>query len=116
MPREHLDCCWMQTYKDVGGADFWLSSFYDDDHQWWVGFHTLKSFRHLHLSQAQDWHLIGYEKWPYHKEGWMVEAYYNVPNPSTAKQGTDLRPQGHWHLMYNRSGKRTCNTIKSNMI
>ena len=127
MPDKHLDAYYMQCSEDVGGTDFWQSSWYDDDQQWWVGFHTLKPFKDFHLSQKYDWALIGYELWPYNRDGWLQEAYYAHPNPSTTpayvKVGdygdympSNLTPQGHYHIMFNPAGKRTCNTIWCNMI
>ena len=122
MPRDHLDAYVMQVFLDVGGVDMWLSSWWNEEIQWWVGWHSLKDFVDFHLTQEDDWFLIGYELWPYNRDGCLLEAYYADPNPSTTRklqktdddghyQRADLTPQGHYHLTYDRHGNRTCNTI-----
>ena len=82
MPGPHIDACIMQCFPDVGGVDFWLSSWHHEGKQWWVGWHTRKPFQEFHIGEAEDWTLIGYELWhsPMDHEQWcgpgyMLEAY-----------------------------------------
>ena len=93
----------MQCWPDVGGSDVWISSWWTPTVQWRTGWHSLKPFNHWHLSEEKDWVLIGYELWPYTGPGYMKEAYYMVPNPSTTRPAKP--PEGFYHIHYNARGE-----------
>ena len=113
MPGPHLELQLMQTFADVGGVDAWLTGYWDDQSQWYTGWH-------LHWRACPNglpdwswpnpgWSLIGYECWAWFKKSpqmRLMEALYNDPNPSMTRwyDTDDLRPRGHWHYVYNRHG------------
>ena len=51
MPGPHLDAYVLQCFDDVGGADFWLSSYHQEGCQWWVGWHTMRPFCRFHIAE-----------------------------------------------------------------
>jgi len=114
MPGSHLDAFVLQCYDDVGGCDFWQSSFYNATMQWWVGWHSTKPFERFHLTRSSGWSLIGYELWN-KQPPYLVEAYYASPNPSTTIAGSDLTPQGHYHIYLDDEGEVT-NSLYSDQI
>ena len=116
MPGEHLDAYIMQCWQDVGGTDFWVSSYYTPQVQWWVGWHTQNSFDDFHPSQKKDWKLIGYELWPTDGPGYMKEAYYAIPNPSTTRPAGLTPSQGHYHIIYDDHGGRTGATYSAHIL
>ena len=107
MPGPHIDACISQCHADVGGCDVWTSSHYNDNGQWWVGWHSDNSFPNWHLGQAAHWTLIGYERWRQDNHGpaWKAHACYAEPNPSLSLAGSNLTPVGHWHITYNQQGE-----------
>ena len=118
MPGAHLDAQIFQCFRDVGGCDVWTSSYHNEylgqarlvNEQWWDGWHNTSPFHNWHLGQACQWFLIGHEKWSNPANGaipYMTEAYYNEPNPSTSRWGSNLTPVGHWHVQYNSQGHDT---------
>ena len=99
MPGPHLDVVIFQCHQDVGGSVVWISSYYLNEEQWWVGWHTTSPFRHWFSGQG-TWTLIGYEKWRHWSYGYLTEAYYADPNPSLTAKGRDLTPKGHWRVTF----------------
>ena len=113
MPGPRLNMMLMQPFADVGGVDAWLAGNWDEDSQWWTGWH-------LHWRACPNglpdwswpsggWTLIGHERWEWFKTSpqmRLMEAFTNHPNPSTTAWDStaDLTPEGHWHVVYNRQG------------
>jgi len=75
--------------------DTWMSGYWEHKCQWWSWL-------------SEDWVLIGYERWYYPRRGEpkLREAFYATPNPST-QPPLCLPPNGHWHLVYSKSGRET---------
>jgi len=105
----------MQCYRDVGGSDLWQSSFYNATMQWWVGWHSTKPFERFHLTRTPQWSLIGYELWN-KQPPYLVEAYYADPNPSTSIAGSDLTPQGHYHITYDAQGQVSSSLYQTGIL
>ena len=101
MPGPHRHAAIFPCPKHVGGSDVWTSSYYLNDEQWWVGWHTTSPFRHWFSGQGA-WTLIGYEKW---RQNNLTEAYHAEPNPSETREGKDLTPEGHWRVTYDQQGE-----------
>ena len=112
MPGPHLDLMVMQCFQDVGGVDIWRGSFWEQNSQWWIGWHMPNGSTGLAALDAfwqdpngAEWQLIGHEKWLYTRRGGakLVEAYYNNPNPSTGQPWEGAI--GHHHLALGRNGR-----------
>ena len=52
MPGPHLHVAIFPCPKHVGGSDVWTSSYYLNDEQWWVGWHTTSPCRHWFSGQG----------------------------------------------------------------
>ena len=115
MPGSHIDAMVLQCYADVGGFDFWQSSFYDEDMQWWTGWHSRAPFERFHLTRSSEWTLIGYELWR-KQPSYLVEAYYAYPNPSTSIAGSNLTPQGHHYIAYDDEGEVTTSFYSNGIL
>ena len=93
------------------GTDVWTTVWYNEDAQWWEGWHSAQPFQTWYASSEEDWSLIGYELWKHRpsgaegKDDLFLEGYYTEPNPSgpmdwpehlLALRGT--AQTGHWHV------------------
>ena len=73
-----------------------------------------------------DWLLIGFERWEYFRNyphSRLMEAMYQDPNPSMVTHSMlaewpagDLIPVGHWHVIYDRSGRQRSSTWVPNAL
>ena len=122
MPGPHLHLNLMQCFADVGGVDAWLAGHWNENSQWYTGWHLPGA---AYATGGMDWSwpnpnwiFIGFERWDYFRNyphTRLMEAMYQHPNPSTARE-TELAedpdfltPVGHWHVTYHRNGQqRSC--------
>ena len=82
MPFAHAKVTLFQCYEDVGGTDIWVSAKFNEDAQWWVGWHTSKGLDSWFRTKPSKWRLIGWELWG-HEAEWPHVFCLNVPDPST---------------------------------
>jgi len=101
MPGPHLDIKIMQCFRDVGGCDAWLGSYWGPNQQWFIGWQSPRALRDWSWP-SQEWTFIGYELWQYPRRGEpkLPEALYATPNPSTTPPHLLTPPNGHWHVRY----------------
>ena len=129
MPGPHLHLHLMQCYQDVGGVDAWLAGHWNENSQWYTGWH-LPGPAYATGGMAwswpnANWILIGFERWDYFRKyphTRLMEAMYQHPNPSTAREyelaedPNFLIPVGHWHVTYRRSGQQQSCTWLPNAL
>ena len=63
MPFAHAKVILFQCYEDVGGTDIRVSAKFNEDAQWWVGWHTSKGLDSWFRTKPSKWRLIGWELW-----------------------------------------------------
>ena len=94
------------------GTDVWTTVWYDEDAQWWEGWHSAQPFQTWYASSEEDWSLIGYELWEHGPDsaddgddGDILEGYYTEPNPSGPLDWPEellalkgMAQTGHWHV------------------
>ena len=56
-PRIEMKC--MQAFSDVGGCAFWIGSYCEGNHQWWVAWHSPNNL-HDWAWPSDEWLLLGY--------------------------------------------------------
>ncbi len=92
-----------QCYEDVGGTDIRVSAKFNEDAQWWVGWHTSKGLDSWFRTKPSKWRLIGWELWG-HEAEWPHVICHNVPDPSTTPLHEPKVPTSSWHATYDANG------------
>ena len=73
-----------------------------------LGGTTRGPFHEFHLTQPDEWRLIGFELWrkkSQRHQAYLMESHYAFPNPSMTVPGTDLTPQGHHFSVHSKDWK-----------
>jgi len=96
----------MQTFSDVGGCDCWIGSYWEGNHQWWVGWHSPNNV-HDWAWPSDEWVRIGYARWYCSHRGKpkVLEAFYAIPNPRSRRLPCH-RHMRHWHIVWDQCGHR----------
>ena len=121
MPGPHLTLTLWHCFPDVGGCDAWLSSWWgepNENHswQWFTGWHSPNALADWEWPGA-TWTLIGHERWEYlNGASFKSAAQYAHPNPSTTPRGWNLRPRGHWSLLYAVDGTVQMSTWSDDIL
>ena len=104
MPGPHLTVMLFQCHEDVGGLDAWLSQFWDQGAQWWVGWHKAEQVWPDWAWPSDDWRLIGWEKWTVNRNpNVLLEAYYSSPSPAFTRYPSGP-PNGYYHSKWTVNG------------